>query len=108
MGQVLTHHNLEIIYCRTHGQGTGDTMTLNATDFGTYTVPTQIHIMLHYWQQLWFWLLLDTGYIKLQCMEIYNEYIQVDNIIEKTSGAGKDSGHVIQTVEYKAYLNILK
>jgi|GEM_PF-4589762 len=67
-------NNTEVIYCRTHGQGTGasDTMTLSGSDFGTYTAPnTNTHYVS---------LLCTTGgtyaiarhsaTVKLQCMEI--------------------------------------
>ena len=67
-------NNTEVIYCRTHGQGTGasDTMTLSGSDFGTYTPPnTNTHYVS---------LLCTTGgtyaiarhsaTVKLQCMEI--------------------------------------
>ena len=67
-------NNTEVIYCRTHGKGTGasDTMTLSGSDFGTYTAPnTNTHYVS---------LLCTTGgtyaiarhsaTVKLQCMEI--------------------------------------
>ena len=66
--------NQEIIYCRTHGQGTGasDTMTLNATDFGTYTAPnTNTHYVALLATTGGSWAIArHSATIKLQCMEI--------------------------------------
>ena len=67
-------NNTEIIYTRTHGQGTGasDTMTLNATDFGSYTAPnTNTHYVALLATTGGSWAIArHSATIKLQCMEI--------------------------------------
>lgn len=67
-------NNTEIIYCRTHGQGTGasDTMTLTASDFGTYTAPnTNTHYVSLLCTTGGSWAIArHSATIKLQCMEI--------------------------------------
>tara|TARA_Y100000004_G_scaffold70670_1_gene79486 strand:+ start:242 stop:742 length:501 start_codon:yes stop_codon:yes gene_type:complete len=66
--------NQQIIYCRTHGQGTGasDTMTLNGTDFGSYTSPnTNTHYVALLATTNGSWTIArHSATIKLQCMEI--------------------------------------
>ena len=66
--------NTEIIYCRTHGQGTGasDTMTLNATDFGSFTSSnTNTHYVALLCTTGGSWAIArHSATIKLQCMEI--------------------------------------
>ena len=66
--------NQEIIYCRTHGQGTGasDTVTLNGSDFGSYTSPnTNTHYVALLCTTGGSWVIArHSATIKLQCMEI--------------------------------------
>ena len=66
--------NQEIIYCRTHGQGTGasDTVTLNGSDFGSYTAPnTNTHYVALLCTTGGSWTIArHSATIKLQCMEI--------------------------------------
>ena len=66
--------NQEIIYCRTHGQGTGasDTVTLNGSDFGSYTSPnTNTHYVALLCTTGGSWTIArHSATIKLQCMEI--------------------------------------
>ena len=66
--------NTEIIYCRTHGQGTGaaDTMTLSANDFGTYTAPnTNTHYVSLLCTTGGTWTIArHSAIIKLQCLEV--------------------------------------
>ena len=66
--------NQEIIYCRTHGQGTGasDTVTLNGSDFGSYTSSnTNTHYVALLCTTGGSWTIArHSATIKLQCMEI--------------------------------------
>ena len=67
-------NNTEVIYCRTHGQGTGasDTMTLSGSDFGTYTAPnTNTHyVSLLCTTGCTYAIARHSATVKLQCMEI--------------------------------------
>ena len=67
-------NNTEVIVCRTHGQGTGasDTMTINGSDFGSYTAPnTNTHYLslLATTQGSWA-IARHSVTMKIQCMEI--------------------------------------
>ena len=67
-------NNTEVIYCRHSGQGTAanDAMTLNGSDFGTYTAPnTNTHYVSLLCTTSGTWTLArHSATMKLQCMEI--------------------------------------
>ena len=67
-------NNTQVIVCRTHGQGTGasDTMTINGSDFGSYTAPnTNTHYLSLLATTQGSWAIARHGYtMKIQCMEI--------------------------------------
>ena len=67
-------NNTEVIYCRHSGQGTAanDAMTLNGSDFGTYTAPnTNTHYVSLLCTTGGTWAIArHSATMKLQCMEI--------------------------------------
>ena len=67
-------NNTEVIYCRHSGQGTAanDAMTLNGSDFGTYTAPnTNTHYVSLLCTTGGTWSIArHSATMKLQCMEI--------------------------------------
>ena len=67
-------NNTEVIRCRTHGQGTGasDTMTINGSDFGSYTSPnTNTHYLSLVATTQGSWAIARHSFtMKIQCMEI--------------------------------------
>ena len=66
--------NTELIYCRHSGQGTAanDAMTLNGSDFGTYTAPnTNTHYVSLLCTTGGTWSIArHSATMKLQCMEL--------------------------------------
>ena len=67
-------NNTKVIDCRTHGQGTGasDTMTINGSDFGSYTAPnTNTHYLSLLGTTQGSWTIARHSFtMKIQCMEI--------------------------------------
>ena len=67
-------NNTQVIQCRTHGQGTAasDTMTINGSDFGSYTAPnTNTHYLSLLATTQGSWAIARHSFtMKIQCMEI--------------------------------------